>query len=122
VCGTYTTFHYDPTEDEAKQLYARMKKVPVSSLENIALPAAETKEMIARLKAAEEKMLYVNRHCRGDASETGLVQFAQAIMDIDGTRAKIPTHSFKSSAGKATEAIIPFSSDIKFNMFIRNRA
>jgi hypothetical protein len=33
VLGTYTIFNYDPTDDEAKQLYARMRKVAVSSLE-----------------------------------------------------------------------------------------
>jgi len=120
VLGTYTIFNYDPTEDESKQLYARMKKVPVASLENMDLPVKDNKEMKARLKTAEEKMLYIHRHCKGDASETGLVQFAQAIMDLDATRAAAPTHVYQSSAGKDTECLIPFSSDIKFNMFIRD--
>jgi len=83
VLGTYTVFNYDPTTDEVKQLYARMKKVAVASLENKELPRADTLEMQARLKAAESGMLYINRHCKGDASETGLVQFAQAIQDLD---------------------------------------
>lgn len=65
-------------------------------------------------------MLYVQRHCKGDASETGLVQFAQAIQDLDKTRAAYPNHVFQNSAGKETECIIPFSSDIKFNAFIRD--
>jgi hypothetical protein len=33
VLGTYTIFNYDPSDDEAKQLYARVKKVVVASLE-----------------------------------------------------------------------------------------
>lgn len=33
VLGTYTIFNYDPSDDEAKQLYARVKKVAVASLE-----------------------------------------------------------------------------------------
>jgi hypothetical protein len=33
ILGTYTTFMYDPTDDEAKQLFARVKKVSVKSLE-----------------------------------------------------------------------------------------
>ena len=33
-------------------------------------------------------MNYINRHCKGDASETGLVQFAQGIMDLNETREK----------------------------------
>jgi hypothetical protein len=39
--------------------------------------------MKARLKVAEKDLLYVHRFCKGDASETGLVQFAQPLMDLD---------------------------------------
>jgi len=41
VLGTYTTFSYDPTVDEAKQLYARINKKAVASLENVDLPKAD---------------------------------------------------------------------------------
>jgi len=41
VLGTYTIFNYDPSEDEAKQLYARMKKVAVASLENFDMPLVD---------------------------------------------------------------------------------
>jgi sodium/potassium-transporting ATPase subunit alpha len=121
VLGTYTVFNYDPSIDEAKQLYARIKKKAVASLEHIDLPEEDMKEMKARLKCAEEKMLYTHRHCKGDASETGLVQFAQAIFDLDDTRSKYKTHSFVNDSGKTAECLIPFSSDIKFNCFIRDR-
>jgi sodium/potassium-transporting ATPase subunit alpha len=120
VLGTYTIFNYDPSEDEAKQLYARIKGIPVSNLEGKTLPEKDIKEMKARLKTAEENMLYTARHCKGDASETGLVHFAQAIMDLDKTRAQFPTHVITAENGKQTECLIPFSSDIKFNMFIRD--
>jgi sodium/potassium-transporting ATPase subunit alpha len=120
VCGTYTIFNYDPTDDECKMLYARIKKVAVASLEDKTLPAADMKEMAARLKVAEQKMLYTARHCKGDASETGLVQFAQGVMDLDETRGATPVHVYKNSAGKETLCQIPFSSDIKFNAFIRD--
>ena len=76
VLGTTTYFNYDPTNEEAKSLYARMKQIAAASLENKELTAAEYTEMKARLKAAEADLLYVNRKCKGDASETGLVQFA----------------------------------------------
>ena len=120
VLGTYTIFNYDPSDDECKQLYARMKKVTVASLEEYELTPSEKQEMKARLKLAEEGLLYTHRHCKGDASETGLVQFAQAIMDLDKTRAEHPTHVFLNEAFKDTECVIPFSSDIKFNAFIRD--
>jgi hypothetical protein len=29
ILGTYTNFNYNPSDDECKQLYARMKNVPV---------------------------------------------------------------------------------------------
>ena len=120
VLGTYTIFNYDPSEDEAKQLYARIKGIPVANLEGKSLSDKDLKEMKARLKAAEENMLYTARHCKGDASETGLVHFAQAIMDLNKTRAQFPTHVITAENGKQTECLIPFSSDIKFNMFIRD--
>ena len=120
VLGTYTIFNYDPSDDECKQLYARMKKVTVASLEEYELTPSEKQEMKARLKLADQGLLYTHRHCKGDASETGLVQFAQAIMDLDKTRAEHPTHVFLNEAGKDTECVIPFSSDIKFNAFIRD--
>jgi len=75
--------------------------------------------MKQRLKCAESQLLYIHRHCKGDASETGLVQFSQAIQDLNETRAKYPTHVYTSS-GKETECKIDFSSDIKFNAFIRD--
>lgn len=91
VLGTYTIFNYDPTDDEAKQLFARMRRVAVASLEGVDLAPQDAKEMKARLIAAEKEMPYIHRHCKGDASETGLVQFAQGCMDLDTTRAAAPT-------------------------------
>jgi len=73
ILGTTTYFNYDPREDEIKSLYGRVRKVAVQSLDNVKLPAEDVKEMAARLKAAEAKMLFVHRRCQGDASETGLV-------------------------------------------------
>jgi sodium/potassium-transporting ATPase subunit alpha len=77
-------------------------------------------EMRKRLKMAESKLLFINRNCKGDASETGLVQFAEAIMSLNDTRDKAPTHKFKNDAGKETEVIIPFNSEFKFNLFVRD--
>lgn len=120
VCGTYTTFDYNPSETEQKQLFARLRHIKVSTLEGKDLSEADAKEMRGRLIKAESKLLNTHRFCQGDASETGLVQFAQSIMDLDETRAKYPVHNFKSSTGKETEAKIPFNSEWKFNLFIRD--
>ena len=120
VLGTYTRFSYTPTDDECVQLHARMQGVPVANFENTKLSEEIMNDCRARLIAAEEKMLYIHRHCKGDASETGLVQFAQAVMDLEETRAAHPTYTYKDDSGKDVECLIPFSSDIKFNLFIRD--
>jgi sodium/potassium-transporting ATPase subunit alpha len=77
-------------------------------------------EMRKRLKMAESKLLFINRNCKGDASETGLVQFAESIMSLTATRDKAQTHKFRNDAGKETEVIIPFNSEFKFNLFVRD--
>ena len=41
-------------------------------------------------------------------------------MDLNETRAAYPVYTFKDKSGKEQECLIPFSSDIKFNLFIRN--
>jgi len=119
VLGTYAVFNYNPSEDECKQLHARMKEVPVAKFENVKLPDDVMKDCTARLIAAEKQMLYIHRHCKGDASETGLVQFSQALYDLDETRAANPVYSYPKD-GKQVDCLIPFSSDIKFNLFIRD--
>jgi len=97
-----------------------MKKVAVASLENTKLTPVDEDEMKARLIKAESKMLNIHRKCKGDASETGLVQFAESIMSLTETRRSSPTHVFKNEAGKDTEVIIPFNSEFKFNLFVRD--
>ena len=52
-----------------------MKGVPVSNFEGKTMDETEMKDAKARLIAAEKDLLYIHRHCKGDASETGLVQF-----------------------------------------------
>ena len=50
-----------------------MRKVPVSSLEGVEIPVDEMVELKARLRGAEKSLLNIQRHCKGDASETGLL-------------------------------------------------
>ena len=76
---------------------------------------------------AEESKPYIKRNVEGDASETGLVKFIQPLLmdgpygcynvgGIDGIRNKYPI--IKDKGGDPY--LIPFSSDIKFNLIIRN--
>lgn len=119
VLGTATFFQYDPSDDDAKKLYARVKGIAVSSVTD--LTDAENAEMKARLRVAEKQMPNIKRFCKGDASETGLVQFAESIMSLEPARQKYPTHKYTiTDSKKEVDCAIPFSSDIKFNLFIRD--
>jgi len=119
ILGTATFFQYDPSDDDAKKLYARVHGMAVSAVPD--LTEAQSKEMKARLRVAEEQMPNIKRFCKGDASETGLVQFAHSIKNLEETRKDYPTHKYTiTDSKKEVDCAIPFSSDIKFNMFIRD--
>jgi hypothetical protein len=75
-------------------LIARINKVPVANYEGKTMNESEMKDASARLVCAEKDMAYIHRHCKGDASETGLVQFGQAVMDLDVTRKNFPTYTY----------------------------
>jgi sodium/potassium-transporting ATPase subunit alpha len=59
------------------------------------------------------------RRTQGDASETGLIKFCHTILDIDATRAEYPVATFEVE-GTVNEVQIPFSSEIKFNLSVRD--
>jgi sodium/potassium-transporting ATPase subunit alpha len=119
VLSTSTYFAYEPTQDDAKKLFARVRGVAVADVGD--LSPQDEKEMKARLRVAEKDLLYVHRFCKGDASETGLVQWAQPLMDLDQGRIDYNTHVYTPPGGtNEIECSIPFSSDQKFNLFIRN--
>jgi len=64
--------------------------------------------------------MYIDRQTKGDASETGLIKFAQPLSDLDKEREKYPVFKYTDSEKKAVDCMIPFSSEIKFNMFVRD--
>ena len=71
------------------------------------------------LLKAEASMLFKNRHTIGDASETAMVKFAQAIESIDESRSAHPVYSYNN--GKQNVNVqIPFDSRIKFNVMVRD--
>lgn len=41
-------------------------------------------------------------------------------MDLEETRNAKPAHKFKTDTGKDVEVIIPFNSEFKFNLFVRD--
>jgi hypothetical protein len=91
-----------------------------SAYSNHVLTDEEKKEASDALITAERNQSVLFRKTAGDASEAGLIKFCHPICDINETRHKFPTFSYMAADGNQTEALIPFSSEIKFNMFIRD--
>src|SRR6185369_7102242 len=60
------------------------------------------------------------RRCDGDASETGLIKFCEPLMSLEETRKQYPTFEYIGADGKSNVCLIPFSSEIKFNLYIRD--
>ncbi len=77
--------------------------------------------MIARLIEEERKLPMQEKHVQGDASETGVIKFVQPIMDLEATRSEYPVFTYNEQKGNTLiECAIPFSSEIKFNLFVRD--
>jgi sodium/potassium-transporting ATPase subunit alpha len=102
-----------------KQFYGKKHGKSLDQIKGHTLSEDEEKEAREALVAAENALPYSKKNVDGDASETGLIRFAQLIMDLEETRGKHPIFSF-DKAGKKVDAKIPFSSEHKFNLFIRD--
>lgn len=72
----------------------------------------------------ETQKPFQQRKTVGDASESGLIKFAQAIDDIIPYRENYPVHSYmktdENGKHETVKCNIPFSSNIKFNLMIRD--
>jgi sodium/potassium-transporting ATPase subunit alpha len=49
-----------------------------------------------------------------------LIKFVEPIVGLERERNRYPTFSYTVGDNKQIEALIPFSSEIKFNMFVRD--
>jgi len=112
----------------AKSTGKNASKLPTSVEES------QNPELFQKYKQAEEELIkkeeskpYIKRNVEGDASETGLLKFIQPLLmdgpngcynlgGIDGLRKRYPVVPGVSG----DPSIIPFSSDIKFNLIIRD--
>jgi len=128
--STTSYFSYTPGNDVVRARYAKDKKINVDKVPK----SAETEEEKADFKRYAEELIeiennkpYFKQNVEGDASETGLVKFVQPILDqkyggeyetgMKGCRDAYPIMKY---GPENTEAKIPFSSDIKFNLLIRD--
>lgn len=117
--GTSATFSYLPTEDEMRKYLALKRGKVANALKDHHLTDEEKKEAKSELLEAERNRPIADRKTAGDASESGLIKFVNPIWNLDEYRRKYPTFSYEQD-GKTIEALIPFSSEIKFNMFIKD--
>lgn len=74
---------------------------------------------IEALTRAEQSKPIKFRKTAGDASESGLIKFVHSIKDINATRSEFPTFSYVQDE-QLIECLIPFNSEIKFNLYIRD--
>jgi sodium/potassium-transporting ATPase subunit alpha len=128
--STTSYFSYTPGNDVIRARWAKDKKINVDKVPKTA-ETPEDKELhkqyAEELIEIENQKPYFKQNVEGDASETGLVKFVQPILDtryegeyengMSGCRNTFPIVKY---GAENTEAKIPFSSDIKFNLLIRD--
>jgi len=128
--STTSFFSYAPADDEVRAAYIKKNNLPESAIP--ATPQEYSDAQRSQLGQFKEKMIedekkrfFIKRAVVGDASETGLVKFTMPVLmkmyggeyenGLDGIREKFPVVQLNEG-----EAMIPFSSDIKFNAIIRD--
>ena len=136
--STTSIFQYTPDSDEVRARVCKnsrwSQKDLKAELEKTNPPPSEAalaifKEHSDIMIEEESKMNYIKRHVKGDASETGLLKFSQPILMkeyggdyedglVDIREAFPVCITGEGDDKKAAE--IPFSSDIKFNLLIRD--
>lgn len=129
--ATVSFFSYQPKPEDIRNFVA--KKLGKSA-KNLPKDVQPGQEMFDRYKEAEVDLLkieqtkpYIKRNVEGDASETGLLKFIQPLLmdnkygcyKVGGIEGLRLTYPMVTSTG-GDPAMIPFSSEIKFNLIIRN--
>ena len=119
--STNATFKYDPTKEEIYDFYADENGVKKSKVEDIELEPHEFERISKALQERQQKLPVDKRKVQGDASETGLVKFAQKLFELEDERDKYPIFRyFDNETNQPIECQIPFNSEHKFNLFIRD--
>lgn len=129
-----TTAYFTPsyTIDDISAKIAKENKIKIDSIpkDPQTQKSGEWAELFENAEAIlaqeEEKLSFLKKNVKGDASETGLIKFVQPLFmkslegldhdGLEGYRSKFPV--VKNITGD--QAMIPFTSDIKFNMMIRD--
>ena len=131
--STTSIFSYQPNSEDIRDRIAKKKKTNIKNIPKDPEPGGAGYEDHMAMKQEmiddEKAMNYIKRNVEGDASETGLVKFAQPVLmkEYDGEYAdgiascRDTFPIVKSGEGEdKNPAMIPFSSEIKFNLIIRD--
>eukprot|EP00347_Sterkiella_histriomuscorum_P019012 403343303 len=120
ILSSKATFSYNPSIFEIKRYIAKSKgHSQIQDFARYEITQEENQRGLRALQAAEQSLPLEKRNTVGDASETGIIKFAQAIQDLEQTRADFPVFSYELD-DQVIDCQIPFNSEIKFNMIIRN--
>ncbi len=117
--GSKATFGYQPHKEEILKYIAKKTGKSAAHINLDHVKDEEKNHAIEALIQAEKKLPIQSRKTEGDASESGLIKFIEPIVGLEATRTKYPTFCYDSQ-GKQVETLIPFSSEIKFNLFVRD--
>lgn len=138
--STTSYFSYTPDVGLIKREMAKEMKCKVEDLTPTEdwtnkKPHEVTKcaEVTKRLLEEEEAKPWIDKNVKGDASETGLLKFIAPLLEtkyndhkaypkngLEGYRNDNPV--LKNAAGDNNPYEIKFSSDIKFNLMVRDMA
>ena len=94
ILGSKASFSYTPSTDEVKRFIAKQKGDRVRNYNRYEITQQEKEEGLRAMVAAEAQLPLEKRNTIGDASETGIIKFAQAIQDLDATRQLYPVFSY----------------------------
>lgn len=126
-------FNYQPSSEEIRNAAAKKLKTSAKKLPKDVTAESDPhiykiyKEIEQELIRAEASKPYMKKKVEGDASETGLVKFIAPLLDggefgcynlggLQGFRSKYPI----MKANNGDPAMIPFNSENKFNLIIRD--
>ena len=131
--STSSFFAFEPSSDQYRQLVAKEQKKDAKKLPK-EVDKEKNPELWQQYEDAKKKLVdqenakpYIKRNVEGDASETGLLKFIQPLLmdgdyglyQIGGLEGVRKTYPIVKGVDNDL-AVIPFSSDIKFNLIIRD--
>ena len=83
ILGSKASFSFNPSTEEIKAYVAKKKGDKVKDLVRYYITEEEKQKAQRELIYAESSMSVEKRNTVGDASETGIIKFAQGIKDIE---------------------------------------